>query len=151
MASGGRLSPGGSSGRVEVNGDEMSYGRASAVFLWVSSNWREFDAWCCIKGIDPLELPAYRFYNLALFRIKEGMDEEQLKDLEQTFKILDSVKHPLQDLQPTERLARDSNIPSAPSPEERHTYIPPWWKGEQAAAKIATAAMQGVNTLPKMQ
>lgn len=61
----------------------MGYGRVAAVVGWALDNWQYFDAWCCIKGVDPLELPAYRFYNLALFAIMEGKDDEQQVEIEE--------------------------------------------------------------------
>lgn len=131
----------------------MSYGRVAAVFQWALGNYQEFDAWCCTKNIDPLELPAYRFYNLALYALKEGMSDEQLVELEKTLLLCDSIQHPLHELglryMVTNHKKTTSTSPNPP--EERQKYVPPWWRGESVNAKMAMVAMQGVSTLPKMQ
>lgn len=139
MAAGGGLSTGG------------NYGRACAVVNWALDNWGEFDTWCCLKGLDPLELPSYRFHNLALYAIHEGMTEEQLLELENTLRLCDSVKHPLHELGSLYiRTKETSSKTTSSKANKKHDYIPPWWRGEDNAFKNAQAAMYGVKALPKM-
>lgn len=140
MAPGRSLSPGG------------SYGRAQAIIYWALSNWQQFDGWCCSRNIDPSELPAYRFYNLALFVLKDGMLDEQVAELENILSLCDDLRHPCHDLKfvvPGIRLA-SPKVTAPQKPETRHKYIPPWWRGEAAAYNSAKAAMAGVNSLPTM-
>lgn len=119
-------------------------------------NWHEFDGWCCINGIDPLELSAYRFHNLALYRLKEGMEVEQLAQLEIALEQCDDIKNPLHEfnipkyqkktIKSTPTQQQQPPSPKPPRQEIRHKYIPPWWKGEEANAKIALNTM---DNLPK--
>lgn len=157
MAFGGSLSPGGSYGRIQV------------ILNWVQDNWQHFDSWCCVKNIDPLELSAYRFYNLALMLIREDLNDEdpevqakQLENLEDVLNTCDQVEHALLRLGAQYRTPQIIQVvkgqtkvqvqaqPEA-KPEDRHKYIPPWWQGEERAYKNAQAAMGGISTLPKMQ
>lgn len=132
----------------------MSYGRAVAVFQWVTNNFEYFDSWCCIKNVDPLELPAYRFYNLAIYCMKEHLDEDKLKLFEQQFLACDIVKNPLCELKikPVKTvLSTTSNEPQSIKPKEKYEYIPPWWQpNEEAAYANAQVAIQGIHKLPKM-
>lgn len=130
--------------------NRMSYGRASAIFNWVFEHWREFDTWCCIRGLDPLDLPAYRFYNIALHILTEEMNPEQLAQFEYTLQLCDATKHPLHNLQ--YKLARntETRVPEPSTTEDRKKYIPSWWKGDQANYSNAMVAMKGVSALPKM-
>ena len=117
-----------------------SYGRAQAVVVWALDNWEDFDAWCCIKGIDPFELPAHRMYNLAIFALKEGKTEEQLEALESELRRCDAYKHPIKDmtvLRAKYFKATPTTKKVEPEPEEPRRYVPSWYKGEAAAAKIA--------------
>lgn len=75
-----------------------SYGRAQGVVLWALNNWQVFDAWCCTKAIDPLELPSYRFHHMALFALKENRDDEQMEILNADLERLDKNLHPFLDL-----------------------------------------------------
>lgn len=149
MAVGGSLSPGGSYGRIQV------------VINWVQDNWQHFDSWCCSKNIDPIDLPAYRFYNLALLVIKEGLIDEdpevtvkQLENLEGVLASCDNIEHPLRmlGLASQKPITVRTNAPKengdeAPTPESRHKYIPPWYKGEEAAYQTAMAARAGLSAL----
>jgi hypothetical protein len=148
-----------------------SFGRAQVVINWAQDNWSHFDGWCCTRNIDPIDLPAYRFYNLALVVIKEDLTdpdpevtEQQLANLEEVLKKCDETEHPLNRLglnykgnlvikrQSTRVESKTEAAPETqqPSPESRHKYIPPWYMGEERAYKAAQAAMGGISTLPKM-
>lgn len=153
MAFGGSLSPGG------------SYGRAQVVIGWAQDNWSHFDSWCCVKNIDPIELPAYRFYNLALTALKETFIDadpevtaQQLANLEQTLSDCDNIQHPLAMLRTTTtaklvtlKKETETSTNVKPSLESRHAYIPPWYQGEEKAYQTAKLAQAGISALPKMQ
>lgn len=146
MASRRSLSPGG------------SYGRAQVIISWALSNWEFFDAWCCIKNIDPVYLSVYRFYNLALFCYKENLTEVQLLELELTLLECDDIQNPLQAISVRRNgnkifpvIKEQEAASSSQSPEARHKYIPPWWQGEEKAYETAKVAMGGISALPKMQ
>ena|SRR5258705_9685786 len=152
MAIGGSLSPGGSYGRIQVT------------LHWVQDNWQHFDSWCCVKGIDPMDLPAYRFCNLAMTAIREDLYDadpdiqaRQLESLEETLITCDEIEHPLMRLgkkyrEANEKVSEDqaqdqSKSQPQASPESRHKYIPPWYKGEEAAYKAAKIAQAEISTL----
>lgn len=128
-----------------------SYGRVRAVLTWALDHWRDFDTWCCVRSVEPLELPAYRFYNLSLFVIKEGLEANQLAELEKTLTLCDETLHPFSALQPIRVISREAREPvQATSLRDKPKYIPPWYRGEEAAFKVAQVAMKGIKTLPKM-
>lgn len=148
-----RLSPGG------------SYGRAQVLVNWVQDNWQHFDSWCCVRNIDPIDLPAYRLCNLALVVIKEDLHDDdpdvtaqQLENLDKVLLGCDEINHPLMRLGVTysgkavvKRVVREEETQASPTPESRHKYIPPWYKGEEAAYQSAKIAQAGISSLPKMQ
>lgn len=155
MAFGRGLSTGGRYGRVEV------------IYTWAQEHWVEFDGWCCTQTIDPVGLSAYRFYNLAVFYIKEvyinetRTDEqiisyqEQLKALEETLALCDEIPDPFEKL--IGSYSNDISVKNSsavtdetPKPESRHKYIPPWYRGEDNAYKQSMLAKHGISTLPKM-
>lgn len=131
-----------------------SYGRTYAILIWVEDNWPEFDTWCCIKNIDPLDLPAYRFFNLALLCIKENRNEESLKALEESLLLCDAVEHPFQTFLKgyKQRRVTVDTTKSEPNqgPQEKQKYIPPWYLGEDRAFQAAQLARSGISNLPKM-
>lgn len=143
-----------------------SYGRAQVVLNWAQDNWSHFDSWCCARNIDPINLPAYRFYNLALLVLKEDLTDpdpeitaKQLANLDEVLITCDEVEHPLNRLGidykgsiMIKKSSRRETEPEAePTSKSRHAYIPPWYQGEELAYKNAQAAMGGISTLPKMQ
>lgn len=134
-----------------------SFGRSQVVLEWAEENWKDFDAWCCEKSVDPLELPYYRFHHMAIRSIKEGRTEEQLLDLERTFRIADSIKNPVFLLGVHKRPLFRSTVTKSPQELEsapthnymatkKVDYVPPWWRGDQMNAKVAKSAMV---SLPK--
>jgi hypothetical protein len=146
MAIGRSLSPGG------------SYGRIQAVITWVQDHWQHFDSWCCARNIDPISLPAYRMHNLALLVIKEDMSEENLALLEQKLLECDTIEPPIMMLRvignklvaARTRSRGGKTVPVPTSAEDRHSYVPPWWRGDQVNANVALNTMRGVSSLPKM-
>lgn len=122
-----------------------SYGRAQAVVIWALENWQHFDAWCCVKGVDPSELNSLRLFNLALFYLREGRDEDALKELEQELRHADSYKHPLHLLTSTYSKPRAVKEVEA-LPKTPGGYVPSWWRGDEANAKYAMTMMK---QLPK--
>lgn len=140
MVTRGSLSPGG------------SYGRVQAIIAWAQTNWSDFDGWCCSKNIDPLELSAYRFYNLALWYLRDDKTEEGLALIEEQLSIFDQVQNPLSGLLSTSIkivYAGGSSISKSgtPQPEEKPRYVPPWWRGDEINAKIAMSVMGDVSTM----
>jgi hypothetical protein len=127
-----------------------SFGRCQAVLNWVEDNWQHFDSWCCSKNIDPIELPAYRFYNLALMAIKENRSEEQLEYLGQQLSTCDSVPHPLLNLTRITKIGLNKQVMEETKTNVKQRYIPPWYLGEEKAFENARLAQQGISTLPKM-
>lgn len=128
-----------------------SYGRIEAVITSIQYGWSNFDSWCCIKNIDPIELSAYRFYNLAIRYLQEDKSAEQLIALENSLVECDAIKHPLREL--SLKYRKDVGQNSTEEPErsvERQRYIPPWYHGEEAAFQTAKLAQAGINALPKM-
>jgi len=115
--------------------------------IWALENWQEFDAWCCVKNIDPLELSSYRLYNLVLYHLQEGKDEEGLNDLESRFRRFDNIKHPLHDLlvKMTKPNKKKIKVVEEP-PETKHAFIPSWWRGDAQNYVVAKSVMK---TLPK--
>ncbi len=120
----------------------MSYGRTVAAFNWAEGNFEYFDAWCCVRGIDPLDLPAYRFYNVVLYCMKDDKTDEGLTMIEQYFSAFDSMEHPLKELIKPGKNSRSKTI----KPESRHSYVPPWWRGDTQNASIALKVMKEVPT-----
>src|ERR1700746_1167181 len=126
MAIGGSLSPGGSYGRIQV------------ILNWIQDNWVYFDGWCCAKNIDPITLPAYRLYNVAVLSLKEYLIDpdpdvtaKQLANLEEILISCDDIKHPLLELSKANKktviVSRSTPTTESapPPPETRHKYIPP--------------------------
>lgn len=78
------------------------------------------------------------------------MTEEQSVEIEKTLRFLDSVKHPLHELRFINIEKKTAGLAPPPTTEEKYKYIPPWYRGEEAAFRNARVAMQGVSSLPKM-
>jgi hypothetical protein len=75
--------------------------------------------------------------------MKEGMDSEALTELEKDLRKMDKIKHPLHELVFDTRKKR----PTTAVPEKKPVaYVPPWYRGETANAKIA---MNVMKQLPK--
>lgn len=129
-----------------------SFGRGQGVVNWLINNFGYFDAWCCAKNVDPLDLSAYRLYNLAVYCLKENLDTEALTLLDQQLMGFDHIKNPLTDFKIKKVKAKIlSNEPQSIKPKEKYEYIPPWWQpNEEAAYANAQVAIQGINKLPKM-
>ena len=127
-----------------------SYGRVQAVIIYGLRNFGDFDAWCCVKGIDPLELPAYRFFNLAFWYLQDGKTLEQLEELEKELADTDKDPHPLHDLKyqsaVTSKYKAVRRQAVEVPVEEQKRYVPSWWRGEHENAKIARKMM---TALPK--
>lgn len=133
-----------------------TYGRVYAVFslIFEEENWRDFDAWCLIKNIEPLELPAYRFFNLAVFFLKEGKNEEQLEALEESLLRCDSIVHPFLEQIKVEskpivnkQSSNNEHRQNAPEPSDsRKDYVPSWWRGDSVNYKIAKTMMMTLPT-----
>lgn len=131
-----------------------SFGRVQAGIIWALGNWQEFDAWCCIKSVDPLELPAYRFYNLIVWFLKEGKSEEQLELLELELRRADFDKHPLHimtysHVKPNSIVNRaikdiEENDNSASDPKNQ--YVPSWWRGDHQNYNVAKQVMKTLPT-----
>lgn len=130
------------------------------------SDWGEVDARCCVWGIDPLDLPAYRFFNLMVYMLKENLDEDARLALDVKFQQMDNEPHPLYQVRffhktpgPFRNTKTKNPSSSAPgnTPIElvkeqeakakgKPFRVPEWWMGEQAAGKRATQMM---TQLPK--
>lgn len=126
-----------------------SYGRVQEVITWALTNWQVFDGWCCVHQIDPLELSSLRFYNLVLYHLREDLTPESLESLEQDFKRVDGNKHPLLLLtysSENQLKKKSAQKPKPPTIEEPKGYVPSWWRGDNANAKIA---MNVMKQLPK--
>lgn len=117
--------------------------------VWILDNWQDFDAWCCIKGVDPLEIPSYRFYNLAVFSLKENRTSEQIQTLEETLEASDMLLTPIEIMQRLFRTAKVTTTkkakPSTPAAVKKE-YVPSWWRGDAVNAKVA---MKMMTQLPK--
>lgn len=122
------------------------------MIIWVLEHWTEFDGWCCVKGVDPMELSSLRFYNLAMFYLRDGKTDEEVKDLHEELSLLDSIDHPLHMLYYNNPKVKKGTTTSHPSPSpspivsDNTGYVPSWWRGENANAKIAKNIM---TQLPK--
>lgn len=123
-----------------------SFGRVQAVVNWTLdiTSWQRFDGWCCTKGIDPTELPAYRFYNLVIYHLMEGKTEEEEAAFMENLKTYDTIKHPLETLR-LAIFATAKKIPVEPA-YKSHKYVPSWWRGDTVNAKVAKTMMK---SLPK--
>lgn len=150
-----------------------SYGRVQGIFNWIDDNFEEFDGWCCEKGIDPAELPAYRVYNLAMRYLKEGRTPEGLTKLENSLRTLDSLGHPwLSTVEDNLIAVTNSSQPNSPARVKKSSLtddeqfalegltasatgkmvprvMPDWYRGEEANYKIAKNVMGQAQSLPK--
>ena len=123
-----------------------SFGRVQVILSWTLDNWKQFDAWCCVRGIDPLELPSYRFYNLSLYALMEEKPEEQQAQYEGILQQADKVEYPilaLRSLLGTNFFRATGKKPqrvSEPS-KKKYGYVPSWWRGEEVNAKVAKGMM----------
>lgn len=99
------------------------------IFNWALQNWEEFDAWCCVKGVDPLELPAYRFYNLVIYAIMEDKDVEQRSMLERQLKMAEQHQHPFQLRHAPITQKTEKTLINEPKAKVQR-YIPPWYRDE---------------------
>lgn len=107
------------------------------------SVWQDFDGWCVVKGIDPLELSSRRFINLALWFMREGLDEEARKKLQVELDKAAYVPHPfwkvfwaLGPMSTVKLRPRPANQP-AEKPTNKITgwtkpegWTPPGWKSD---------------------
>lgn len=94
-----------------------------------------------------MELSAYRFYNLALFCMREDLTEEGLTLLEDNLVKCDNTKHPLKEIL---NYSQIKTATGSAKPVEKPIYIPPWWNGDDQNATVALTTMKGIQSLPKM-
>lgn len=88
-----------------------------------------------------------RLYNLALFYLKDGRDEDSLKELEQELRHADSFKHPLHLLYyGYSKTATKRAVTKSEPVKPQQGYTPSWWRGDTANAKYA---MNMMKQLPK--
>lgn len=74
------------------------------------------------------------------------MEPEEWVEFEKGFRLYDQIKNPILNLSFTapKRTTRQK-VEELPV-EEKYSYVPSWWRGEDANAKIA---MNSMKTLPK--
>jgi len=128
------------------------------------SDWGEVDAWCCIRGIDPLDLPAYRLFNVLVYMLKENLDEDQRLALQHNLEDMDKVRHPLHRVEvfqttpvyktsssqrierPVEDLSPAEQAQARAEARGKPYRVPDWYLGDNAAGRRATQMM---TKLPK--
>lgn len=133
-----------------------SWGRVLTIFTWALANWRELDTWSLIHDIEePWDLPAFRFYNLILYLLKENKGSDDLKILQETLIECDSMVHPFLEQVPKNKIPKttvpkkktvESEKAEDESKPERPAYTPSWWRGDAVNYKVAKSMMM---TLPK--
>lgn len=92
-----------------------------------------------------MEIPSYRFYNVALYSLKENKEPEHVALIDQALKEADFQPAPI-DLMKSLFKTKPSKTRTVRREESKKQYVPSWWRGEDANAKIAMNMMQ---TLPK--
>lgn len=115
---------------------KLRYGGAAAVIGWALANWGEFDGWCVVKGVNPLELPVRRFANLVVYALLEGLDKEAQD------KMKAQIAQAGQALHPFDRRGRTA-VSRAPKSKPKP---PPGWKSDEEAYRIAQAFIAQLNT-----
>lgn len=84
--------------------------------------------------------------------MQEGKDDEELVELENEFKRMDEIKHPLHvmvyksDKPINKKVPVKPQAPSPPPVEEKYKFIPSWWRGDAQNYNVAKSVMK---TLPK--
>lgn len=73
------------------------------------------------------------------------MSPEEWVEFEKGFRLYDQIKNPILNLSFTAP-KKTSRQPQEVPVEEKYTFVPSWWRGEDANAKIALNSMK---TLPK--
>lgn len=121
-----------------------SYGRVQAVVTWALENWQDFDTWCCLKNIDPLDLPAYRFYYLIVAFVKEVNNYEDAS-FEENMAKFDAYGLPWEN-GALSTATNSANTTKEKTSTDDKAYTPSWWRGDDANAKIAQTMMV---SLPK--
>lgn len=124
-----------------------------------------------------MELPAYRFYNMVMMRLKEDRTPEAMTKFENSLRTLDSMGHPWLSsvgdfvvvpntsqpspttkvrprksaLSEDEQVALEGLTKPAVGKKLVPREMPDWYRGEDANYKIAKNVMGQANSLPKSQ
>lgn len=110
---------------------------------WAIASWSEVDIWCLERGLDPLEIPVQRFFNLIRHILFDGLTEESKKEIQHTLNEAARLGHPwlnkeTEKTKPNNGWTVDEKGRKKPPPG----WTPPGWVDDKTAYRRAKEAMK---------
>ncbi len=115
------------------------YETGQALIAWSFSEWRYFDGWATVSGIDLLKVSCPRFMNLIFHFLTKDADSESRREFEQKLEdlereIANKIAIAEQDMEKEERKIEtkgDKLIVSASPWKAPPGWKPPGWQSDE--------------------